>query len=227
MGRVEYSEGLSLQRKLISKLIEHPESGSGYLLLVEHPPVITIGRFSDSGNLLLGEDEIRRRGVEVARIERGGDVTYHGPGQLVGYPIISLRDFRLGAKDYVHKLEDVLIRLLERYGIKGQRQQGYPGAWVGSDKVAAIGVYVKRWVTMHGFALNVNTDMTHFDMIVPCGLKHYGVTSIEKLTRSEVPLRDTAVAFAGHFGELFGASMQWRSSIGNIRGGETAGCSPV
>ncbi len=157
------------------------------LLLGEHTPVITLGRNACRENLLLPEDELRRRGIEVHETDRGGDVTYHGPGQLVGYPILDLAGLRRDVVWYVRSLEEVLIRSARSFGLEATRKtpatdekQLYTGVWVGEEKLAAIGVHLSRWVTSHGFAFNVATNLSHFDFIVPCGLRDKGVTSLEK-----------------------------------------------
>lgn len=188
-GLVEYGEMLARQRGLFSEMVLRKKEGKSlareYLLLVEHPPVITLGRHADKENLLLPEEELRERGVEVFRIERGGDVTFHGPGQLVAYPLIDLEAHHLGVKDYVDLLEETVIRTLDVYGIKGERVKGASGVWIeaGSPferKICALGVKCSRFVTMHGLALNVSTDLSGFGMINPCGFIDKGVTSMER-----------------------------------------------
>lgn len=201
LEQVDYSKGLSSQRE-IHKMVSSGEY-KGFLLLVEHKPVITIGRFGDENNVLLSEEEIKRRGVEIWRIERGGDVTFHGPGQLVGYPIINLRDFNLRIKSYVYLLEETLIVVLGKFGIIGERIKDHTGVWVGREKIAAIGVCVKNGITMHGFALNVNTDLNYFSFIVPCGISNMGVTSMKEILSREIPLEEVAVAFVEEFGKRF------------------------
>ena len=148
------------------------------LLLVEHPPVITLGKSGKAANLLLSEDELARRGIGLFRVERGGDVTYHGPGQLVGYPIFRLEGALAGVRRYVNRLELSLIQALGTWGVAAGTKPGLTGVWVGERKIAAFGVAVRRYVTFHGFALNVNTDLTPFSFIVPCGIRDKGVTSI-------------------------------------------------
>jgi lipoate-protein ligase B len=210
--QVDYSIILSLQREL-QKRVSLNNQSKGFLLLVEHKPVVTIGKFGKENNILLPEDEMKRRGIEICKIERGGDVTFHGPGQLVGYPIINLRKFGLGVKSYVHALEDTLIGVLKGFGIDGVRISEYPGVWVGNEKVAAIGVYIKGFITMHGFALNVNTDLDYFSLIVPCGISNMGVTSMKKILGKETQLNVVASAFAQEFGKRFQASMTRCTSL--------------
>ncbi len=212
LERVDYSITLSLQREL-QKRVSSNTQHKGFLLLVEHKPVVTIGRFGKANNILISQDQMKRRGIEVWKIERGGDVTFHGPGQLVGYPIINLRRFKLGVKSYVHMLEDTLIGVLKGFGIDGGRISEHPGVWVGKEKVAAIGVFVKDSITMHGFALNVNTDLSYFSLIVPCGISNMGVTSMNKILRRETKLNDVASHFAEEFGKRLQTAMVRRGSL--------------
>ncbi len=185
-GLEPYARILALQRELVAarKAGRIPD----VLLLGEHTPVITLGRNARRENLLLPEDELRRRGVELHETDRGGDVTYHGPGQLVGYPILDLAGLRREVVWYMRSLEEVLIRSARAFGLEATRKtpatdekQLYTGVWVGDEKLAAIGVHLSRWVTSHGFAFNVTTNLSHFDFIVPCGLRDKGVTSLAKL----------------------------------------------
>ena len=173
------------------------------LLLLEHPPVITRGVRAGADNVLAPPDVLRRRGVEVHDARRGGDVTYHGPGQLVGYPILLLKPDRCDVHRYVRDLEEVLIRAVAGFGVRATRIEGLTGVWVGNDKLAAIGVRLSRWVTSHGFALNVATDLDDFALIRPCGLADRGVTSLARLTGTRVS--DVAVAdrVARRFAEVF------------------------
>ncbi|GIW48228.1 MAG: octanoyltransferase [Deltaproteobacteria bacterium] len=205
--RVDYLVSLNTQRKLHREVVLGDFNGRGFLLLVEHTPVITVGRFGNQGNILASKEEIEKKGVRVYRIERGGDVTYHGPGQLVGYPIINLRDFGLGVKTYVYLLEKTIMDALKDFGIEGYIVEEYPGVWVGDEKIAAIGIYVRNWVTMHGFALNVNTDLEHFSFIVPCGIPDKGVTSMKKILGKEIPLRDVALSLIKWFEKNFRAKL--------------------
>ena len=169
------------------------------LLLLEHPPVITRGVRAGADNVLAPPDLLRRRGVEVHDARRGGDVTYHGPGQLVGYPILLLKPDRCDVHRYVRDLEEVLIRAVAGFGVRATRIEGLTGVWVGNDKLAAIGVRLSRWVTSHGFALNVTTDLDDFALIRPCGLADRGVTSLARLTGTQV----SDVAVADRVAELF------------------------
>ncbi|NLO38735.1 MAG: lipoyl(octanoyl) transferase LipB [Ruminiclostridium sp.] len=182
LGRIDYMEALEVQTQLWQKV----SSGEGRdtLLLVEHPPVITLGVRGVQEHILLPEQERLRLGVSMVQVNRGGDVTYHGPGQIVGYPIMNLNHWGRDIHDFVRRIENTFVRLLQQdYGINAERgDKTYTGVWIGAEKITAIGIQVKKWTTMHGFAFNVNTDLSHFQWIVPCGLSDRGVTSLEKLT---------------------------------------------
>jgi lipoyl(octanoyl) transferase len=173
------------------------------LVLVEHPPVYTLGRAArDASNLGAGEEYLRALGAEVFWSDRGGDATFHGPGQIVGYPILRLKDH--DTHGYLRRLEEVLIRVLEDYGLEGWHHPGYTGVWVGESKIAAIGVkFSSGWITSHGFALNVRTDLSWFDRITPCGIREYGVTSLERELGHEVPMTDVERKIVERFGETF------------------------
>lgn len=226
LGRISYREGLELQQRLVE--LRRQEKIGNTLLLLEHPPVLTLGRNSKRTNLLASEAVLGQRGVEVHEINRGGDVTYHGPGQLVGYPILDLRSFtpRLGAIDYVRRLEEVLIRACASYGVFTQRVAGLTGVWtrpggsIPEKKIAAIGVHISRGITSHGFALNVTTDLRDFDLIVPCGISDRGVTSLEEeidTARHEIPALEEAVnTVARHFGAVFRSQVLWRESVADL-----------
>ena len=205
LGRVAYRDSVELQERCARSVKDG--SSTDYLLLLEHPPVITLGRNARDDDVLLGTTALRARGFAVERTNRGGQVTYHGPGQLVGYPIVNLNPDRRDVGRYLRDLEDLLIRSLDRFGITADRRTGLTGVWVGEEKIAAIGVHLSRWVTTHGFALNVTTDLSHFGLIVPCGLRGPGVTSMERILRRRVPLEDVAREIVPLFGELFGRAM--------------------
>lgn len=198
---VTFENALRLQQKLTE--MRQNDQIPDQLLLLEHPPVITLGRGGDVRNLLASEDALRREGVRFYETTRGGDITYHGPGQIVGYPIIHLGEGSRDIRKYVTRLEEVLIRTVAEYGITATREEGKRGIWVGNEKIAAIGVRVSRWVTSHGFALNVNTNLQHFRLITPCGLEGTGVTSIARQIGREVPLGDVRKILAAKFGEVF------------------------
>jgi lipoyl(octanoyl) transferase len=203
LGLVPYAQALELQRDLVEqrKADEIPDQ----LLFLEHPPVITIGVKARSGrsHVLETPADLAARGIELFETGRGGDVTYHGPGQLVGYPILDLRPDRCDVHRYVRDLEEALIRAVSGFGIAAGRLPGLTGAWVGHDKLAAIGVRIARWVTSHGFALNVNADLAHFRLIVPCGIEGKGVTSLETLTGRPVPMPDVQGAVSQAFADVF------------------------
>jgi lipoyl(octanoyl) transferase len=201
LGRVDYKRGIQLQEQAVAQL--GAEQGPEQLLLLEHPHVLTLGRGADGANILAGSDQLAALSVEVHETGRGGDVTYHGPGQLVGYPVINLRPDRCDVHRYVRDLEEVLIRTIADFGVTASRVSGLTGVWVGDEKIAAIGVRIARWITSHGFALNVETDLSYFRMIVPCGITNKGVTSLSRLLGHSVDLRDTALVVARHFGEVF------------------------
>jgi len=198
VGRREYDAAWALQKDLHARVLAEPD-GPGYLVLVEHPPVITLGRRADRANVLLSAEELADRGVQLRAVDRGGDVTYHGPGQLVAYPIMRLTGRRRDVHGYFRSLEQVIIGLLGEYGIEAGRQEGLTGVWVGDDKVCAMGVAIKRWTTYHGLALNVSPDLAHFRLITPCGITGKGVTSIEKLLSRAVPLAEVAEKLVRRF----------------------------
>jgi lipoyl(octanoyl) transferase len=204
LGRVPYAEGLAMQRALV----EERRAGRlpDLLLLLEHPPVITLGVRTDSArtNIVAGDAQLAGLGIEVHETGRGGDVTYHGPGQIVGYPILDLRPDRCDVHKYVRDLEEVMIRTCADYGVAASRIAGLTGAWVGAEKIGAIGIRISRWITSHGFAFNVDTDLSHFQLIVPCGIGDRGVTSLRQAIGRAVPMADVEHAIAGHVLEVFG-----------------------
>jgi lipoate-protein ligase B len=200
LGRTRYTEAWDLQQQLWERRVRGDVGD--LLLFTEHEPVYTVGKGGDENHVLAGEEELRRTGAEMFRIDRGGDVTYHGPGQIVGYPIIDLNE-RPDLHRYLRDLEEVIIRALRTFGIDGVREEGLTGVWVSGDKVAALGVKVSRWVTMHGFALNVATDLKRFDRIIPCGIFHKGVTSMQQILGKDVPMSDVQRHLATAFGEVF------------------------
>jgi len=202
LGRVPYAEALALQDALVRR--RRLGETADVLLLLEHPHVITLGTASSSEHVLLGREERELLGIELFETGRGGDVTYHGPGQLVGYPIVDLKPDRRDLHAYIRDLEEVLIRTVAGYGIRGVRRKGMSGVWADRDKVAAIGVRVSSgWITSHGFALNVGTDLRYFESIVPCGIRDGGVTSIERLTGRTVPLEEVAESVTREFRSVF------------------------
>ncbi len=198
---VTYENGMRLQQKLVE--LRQDDEIDDQLLLLEHPPVITLGRGGDARNLLAAPEVLQSQRVRFFETTRGGDITYHGPGQLVGYPIVHLGEGRRDVRKYVTMLEEVLIRTVAEYGIEAGRAEGRRGIWVGNEKIAAIGVRIARWVTSHGFALNVNTNLEHFRLITPCGISGSGVTSIARRIGREVALDDVRAVVTAKFGEVF------------------------
>lgn len=207
MGQVPYQEAWDFQKERVQLLDreEAPES----VILLEHPHTITLGSAGDRQHLLLSEEGLKQLGIDFVPIDRGGDITYHGPGQLVGYPILYLGERNLDAHKYLRSLEEVLIRTLFDYGIHADRKHPYTGAWVGDEKVAAIGVkfnkcrHRKGYITSHGFALNINTNLKMFETIVPCGIQEYGVTSMNKLLGRDIKLAEIREVWLKHFDEIF------------------------
>jgi lipoyl(octanoyl) transferase len=207
LGRIGYREALDLQEQAARALKDAQLQGSKAdecLLLLEHPPVITLGRNAVEADVLAGTERLAALGVTVEKTNRGGQVTYHGPGQLVGYPILDLNPDRRDVGRYLRDLEEALIRTLATYGIVAGRSQGATGVWVGDAKIAAIGVHLSRWVTTHGFALNVTTDLDAFSLIVPCGLRTRGVTSMQRLLGRPIDLEEVARRFVPEFAAIFG-----------------------
>ncbi len=203
LGVVGYEDGLALQRSLV----EDRKAGriDDVLLLLQHPAVITLGVKGDGGrtNILATDARLAELGIAVHETGRGGDVTYHGPGQIVGYPILDLRPDRCDVHRYVRDVEEVMIGACADYGLSAGRIKGLTGAWVGADKIGAIGVRISRWVTSHGFAFNVSTDLEHFRLIVPCGISDRGVTSLERATGRPVPLLEAEDAIVRRFTAVF------------------------
>ncbi|MGD0469766.1 MAG: lipoyl(octanoyl) transferase LipB [Terriglobales bacterium] len=245
LGVVDYSQGLRLQRRLLD-LRKAGQIGD-VLLLLEHAPVITLGRNAEAGNVLASTEVLAARGVEVFECDRGGDVTFHGPGQLVGYPILDLRGHELlsldgevrsrgfagegaratqarktlGVVDYVRRLEEVLIRTCGDFGFPARRVAGLTGVWTEAElaaKLAAIGVHISRSVTSHGFALNVNTDLSCFGLIVPCGIAAKPVTSMQKELGRKLDLNEVAQSVSRNFGSVFGSQMLWVETLDALLG---------
>jgi lipoate-protein ligase B len=199
-GRLPYAEALALQKETVRRRVakEIPDT----LILVEHPPVITLGKMAKREHLIGSRPD-----VEVVETPRGGDVTYHGPGQIVGYAILDLTALNQDLKKYLGKLEEVMIRAVAPYGIAAGRQEGMTGVWVGDRKIGAIGVRIEKWVTSHGFALNANNDLDGFDLIIPCGLRGKGVTSIAREIGRDVDLDELRRSVVEIFGEVIGRRM--------------------
>ena len=235
LGTLDYATALRLQEKLIA--LRKEDRVGDVLLLLEHTPVITLGRNAKSKNIVATPELLARRGIEVFECDRGGDVTFHGPGQLVAYPIFDLRGFpsenqnrrTMGVIEFVRGLEEVLIRTCAEFGIATKRISGLTGVWTSERarssgetfvdaKIAALGVHISRGVTSHGIALNVNTDLTFFDLIIPCGITSKPVTSIAKQLGREVPLQDVAHVLSRNFGAVFHSQMLWIDSIDALLG---------
>lgn len=212
LGRMDYKQALSIQEQQWERV--SGGNGSDTLLLVEHPPVLTLGLRGKRENILATDELLSEKGVSVYPVGRGGDVTYHGPGQIVGYPIFNLNHWGKDIHAFVMKLEDVFISLLkEGFGIGAHRQEKtYTGVFVGNDKITAIGIQVKKWTTLHGFAFNVNTDLSHFQWIVPCGLTDRGVTSVERLTGKKQDMNDMIHAVAHKLCNNFDATPIFKDS---------------
>ena len=203
LGLIAYDEALALQRDLVEqrRANEIPD----LLLLLEHPPVITLGVRSEiaRANVVASSERLAELGVAVHETGRGGDVTYHGPGQVVGYPILDLKPDRCDVHKYVRDLEEVMIRVCAAYGINASRIPGLTGTWVGAEKIGAIGIRISRWITSHGFAFNVRTDLDHFKLIVPCGITDRGVTSLEKVTGRSIAMREVEDEIVRSFTAVF------------------------
>jgi lipoyl(octanoyl) transferase len=205
LGLTPYQQAWDLQREIFRGVIAGEEEDT--LILVEHPHVYTFGRGADMGNFLLTDAKLHEIGAEKFEIERGGDVTYHGPGQLLGYPILNLAHFKEDLGWYLRALEDTIIKVLATYDIEGFRISGRTGVWTGSagneEKICAIGVHASRWCTMHGFAFNVNTDLSYFEYIIPCGISDRGVTSFEKILGRRIPMDEVISRYVEAFEAVF------------------------
>jgi lipoyl(octanoyl) transferase len=206
-GKQKYFPMWDLQKEWVQEIDQKSRLQS--LLLLEHDHVYTLGRGSNLENMLISEEVCKEKGIELAEIDRGGDVTYHGPGQLVGYPLIILDRWKNDAHHYLRKLEETLIQTIAHFGLKGDRKIPYTGVWIKDEKIAAIGVkfnrgqHSKAFITSHGFALNVNTDLSMFEYIIPCGIREYGVTSIEKLLGQQVDMDEVIKVYEREFVKEF------------------------
>ena len=227
LGTIDYATGLQLQQRLV-ELRKNAQIGD-VLLLLEHTPVITLGRNAKAKNIVASPEFLAQRGVEVYECDRGGDVTFHGPGQLVAYPIFDLRGFpahdgkrkTLGVIEYVRRLEEVLIRSCADFGIPAKRIPGLTGVWTDREteaKIAALGVHISRGVTSHGVALNVNTDLSYFNLIIPCGIESKPVTSIEKELSKQISLEEVAHSVSRNFGQVFESQILWLESLDALLG---------
>ena len=213
LGVVPYGEALAMQRALV----EERKAGRvpDLLLLLRHPAVITLGVRGDGGrsNIVATGERLSELGIDVFETGRGGDVTYHGPGQIVGYPIIDLKPDRCDVHVYVRDVEEVMIRVCAEYGLSAGRIAGLTGTWIGAEKIGAIGVRISRWVTSHGFAFNVSTDLDHFRLIVPCGISDHGVTSLERATGMTIPVPGVEDALVRHFCDVFARTAVEEESV--------------
>lgn len=226
-GVTPYREAWSLQERLQHRLIsrkrKNPDSKTlleypkhmpaGYLMLLEHPHVYTIGKSGDIKNLLFTEEVLEKRGIDVIRTDRGGDITYHGPGQLVGYPVLDLEQFGLGVAAYLNKLEEVIIRTTAFFGITSKRIPSRTGVWVGNSKICAMGIKCSRYVTMHGFALNIHTDLSLFQGIIPCGIHEGGVASFQNILSPAPSLHQVHDQLLKEFGRVFSCRLDQKPQI--------------
>jgi lipoate-protein ligase B len=220
LGLIEYQKAWDLQKELVGKRSKREINDT--LLLVEHSHIFTIGRSGSRNNILVSDKRLQEKNVSVCEVDRGGDITYHGPGQIVGYPILDLNEHGRDVHLMLRNLEEVIIRFLSDYGVEAGRIPEYTGVWVGQEKIAAIGIGVRRWITFHGFCLNVNPDLNYFSLITPCGIKGKGVTSLRQLkVESEklkvkttfgkvLPgLKELQQNLIRHFGAVFNLEMRW------------------
>ncbi len=201
LGLTDYAQALEMQMRVCE--LKKRGFGDDVLFLLEHPPTITLGRNGDWDNLLVSDESLKARGIARYSTDRGGDITFHGPGQLVGYPILALERSERDVHRLMCNLEESLIRLLRGYGIEAGREDGLTGVWTKAGKVAAMGIHISRWITRHGFALNVNTNLSYFDLIVPCGIQGKKVASMHSLLGGPLDLREVAERFASEFGAVF------------------------
>lgn len=201
LDRKDYKETWDLQRTIHEKRVNNRVPNT--LILVEHNPVITMGKSGQQDNVLFPVHFLREKGVDFYHIERGGDATFHGPGQLVGYPIFNVRDGLAGIKPFISKIEESIIATLVDFGIKAEKREKMIGVWTEKGKICSVGVAVKRWVSFHGFALNVNTDLAYFDLIVPCGLKNVEMTSMQQILGREISMDEVKKSIIIKFGKVF------------------------
>lgn len=221
LGMLDYQQTWDLQERLLQENLRRKAEAQGslpstqhHLLLVEHPPVYTLGKSGKMEHVLIDADTREKKGIQFFKINRGGDITFHGPQQLVGYPILDLEKFYTDIGRYLRSLEEVIIQTIADFGLTGERSPGETGVWLDPSipgkerKICAMGVRCSRWVTMHGFALNVNTDLEYFNYIIPCGIQHKAVTSIEKELGYPVEMQAVKASFARHFETVFGVQLQ-------------------
>ena len=209
IGLVEYDTALKLQGQLVKARLNGEIADT--ILFLQHPPVLTIGAGGGDDNIISSRHALAEKGVAVVPTDRGGNISCHEPGQLVGYPIFDLTARGKDLHRYIHDLEEVIIRALRDYGIEAQRDSRYPGVWVGDDKVCALGIRVTRWVTKHGFALNVNNDLKCFSYVHPCGINNCGITSLSRLLNREVAIEDLTTRIIGHWMQVFNMTIELES----------------
>jgi lipoyl(octanoyl) transferase len=201
LGKADYKEVWDLQKKI--DLYKQNNKFDDVIITVEHEPVYTLGKTGDRDHILISDDEMRKQKISYYEIDRGGDITYHGPGQLVVYPIFNLNNHYRDTHRFLRDLEEVVIRTLKEYNISSHRIEEYTGVWVGEEKICAIGIKVSRWITMHGLALNVNNDLSYFNKIIPCGIFEKGVTGMKKELRREIEMSKLIASILGGFSEIF------------------------
>lgn len=201
LGLIHYAEAMDLQREVF----ESRRNGrtEDTLLILQHFPVVTIGSSGSEGHILVDRQFLKEKGIEIYVTDRGGDVTFHGPEQMVAYPILNLKELGIGVMEYVRRMEEVVIRTLNEFSIPGIRQKGFPGVWVGQEKICSVGFKVSKWITKHGLALNVNTDLKAFSLIVPCGIEGVTVTSMEKILRRRMAIEEVEARIISHFSAIF------------------------
>jgi lipoate-protein ligase B len=209
LGLTDYRAAFDLQKRLWKERLEGRIDDT--ILLLEHPPTLTIGKSGKISNLLVTQDELTSQGVSLFFTDRGGDVTYHGPGQLVVYPILDLNNHGKDIHRYIFNLQEVVIRTLSDFGIQARRDEKYIGVWVNDEKIAAIGVAVHKWITMHGLALNVDPQLEHFNLINPCGIRDKGVTSMRRLLKRDASMGEVLERIVEHFGEVFETRVEYRA----------------
>jgi lipoyl(octanoyl) transferase len=201
LGFIDYEEAWKLQKKILNRRLAGEVDDLFFLL--EHPHTYTLGKVADRSNLLLTQEQLTERGIKVYDIDRGGDITYHGPGQIVGYPIIDLKKWKEDTHAYLRNLEQLIINVCKKYGLEAERKEGLTGVWIEDRKIAAIGIKVSRWITMHGFAFNINTDLSLFGGIIPCGIKDKEVTSLQKETGIKYDVEDIKKDLLEEFVRIF------------------------
>jgi lipoate-protein ligase B len=204
LGFIDYKEAWDLQKSIFNKRLsgEIPDT----FFMLEHPHTYTLGKVAEKENLISNDDQLKELGISVYEIDRGGDITYHGPGQIVGYPIINLKDWKEDTHEYLRGLEEIIIQTCSHYGISSERNSKYTGVWIGNRKIAAIGIKVSRWITMHGFAFNVNTDLNYFGGIIPCGIKDKDVTSLQRELNKQLDIQEVKEVLLQNFKKYFGYS---------------------